>query len=399
MGRPIVRDHELGFDRIRVLLGVAFGPIVIGYAVVASLLVVVVALAPRADFSAEGVLFAACPAWLAAYQAPLDIDGAPLGVLPLLPTFAVVLAVFRASMAASYRLDHLDGGQAGVVLRALPVMGAVAGAHALTAVAFVGISVGTSVEAQFPEAIVMPTVVSVVAALVGAATASSDEWLHRLDPVAVRGIRAGLVAFGVLMGLGALAYVGATLAAWSTLETLFEAFSPDPGSAVGMVLLSTAYVPNAAVLAASVLTGGGFVIGSVSVSAFAMDPGPLPALPVLAGLPAEYGSWWPLLLVLPLALGAAVGWSLRDVDERVVVRLRAVLVAGVVCGFCALVVAAVTGGELGGGAYDPVSVRAEVFSLTAFAFVAGPGAVVAWLTGAKSDSRRTPRKRQRARRP
>lgn len=399
MGRPTVRERELGLDRIRVLLGVAAGPIVTGYAVVASLLVVVAALAPRAEFSTTGVLFAACPAWLAAYQVPLDIDGAPLGVLPLLPTIAVVLVVFRTAMSASRRLDLLDDGLGGVVGRALPVVGVVAGAHALTAVAFVGISIGSAVEPQFPEAIVMPTVVAVVAALAGVAMASSEEWVHRLDPVAVRGVRAGLLAFGALFGLGALAYVGATVAAWPTLGSLFDAFSPDPGSAVGMVLLSTAYVPNAAVLAASVLTGGGFAIGAVSVSAFSMNPGPVPAVPVLAGLPAEYGSWWPLLLVVPAVLGALVGWSLRDVDESAGVRLRAVLVAGVVCAFCAVVVAAFTGGALGGGAYDPVSVRAEVFSLTTFAFVVAPGAAVVWLTGPKSVSHRPPRRRRRPRRP
>lgn len=396
MGRPTVAESDVGFDRVRVLLGAAVGPIITGYAMVASLLVVVTALAPRAEFSATGALSAACPVWLAAYQVPLDIEGAPLGVLPLLPTFAVVFLVFRTSASACRRLDDLDGRQAGFLARALSVVGVVAGAHALTAVAFVGVSTGAAVEASFPEAIVLPTVLAAAAALSGVATASGG-WLHRLDPLAVRGIRAGLAAFGALFGLGALVFVVATVAAWPTLGELFDAFSPESGSAVGMSLLSIAYVPNAVVLAASVLTGGGFTLGQVSVSAFSMTPGPVPAVPLLAGLPAEYGGWWPLLLAAPVIVGVLVGWSLRDVDDFVGARLRAVFVAGVVCGFCAVVVAAFTGGALGGGPYGPVALRAEVFSLTAFGFVVAPGSAVVWLTGGKRRSGRTPRRPRRRR--
>ncbi|EIE97510.1 cell division protein PerM [Saccharomonospora glauca] len=396
MGRPAVAESDVGFDRVRVLLGAAIGPIVIGYALVASLLVVVTALAPRAEFSATVVLSAACSAWLAAYQVPLDIGGAPLGILPLLPTLVVAFSVFRASTSASRRLDDLDGRRAGFLARALPVVGVATGAHALTAVAFAGVSIGAAVEARFPESVVLPPALAAVAALLGVA-AASDEWLDRLDPLAVRAIRVGLIAFCALVGAGFLLFGVATVAAWSTLGELFDAFAPELGSAVGMLLLSLVYLPNAVVLAASVLTGGGFTLGQVSVSAFAMTPGPVPAVPLLAGLPGEYGSWWPLLLVAPAVVGVVVGWSLRDVDALVGARLRAVVVAGVVCAFCAVVVAAFTGGALGGGMYGPVTLRAEVFSLTAFGFVVVPGGVVAWLTGGKGRSGRTPRRSRRRR--
>ncbi len=378
--------------RARVLLGVALGPIVTGYAVVASLLVLVAALAPRSEFSAGGVLAAACPAWLAAYQVPLDIGGAPLGVLPMLPTLGAVLLVFRTAASAVRRLDEAASRRSGRLSRAASVVGTVVVAHALFAVVAVGVAAGSAVEGRLPEAILTPTVLAGGAAASGAAFVTSANWSKRLDPVAVRGMRAGLIGFGALFAVGTLLFLGATLAEWSTLGELFSAYSPDAGSAVGMLLLSLGYVPNATVLAASVLTGGGFVIGEVSVSALAMTPGPVPAVPVLAGLPAEYGAWWPLLLVVPAVIGVGVGWSLREVDRRLSARLRAVFVAGTVCGFCAVVVAAFAGGALGGGAYDPVAVRVELFSLAAFAFVVVPGGVVAWLTGSGRKPRRTPRR-------
>ena len=393
-GLTVREGDAMRSGRARVLFGAALGPIVTGYAAVASLLVVVATLASRSEFSAGGVLAAACPGWLAAYQVPLDIGGAPLGVLPMLPTLGVLLLVFRTAASATRRLDEVTGDRSGRLSSAVSVVGTVVGAHALFAALAFGVSAGLVAEGQFPAAIVTPTVLAGGAAALGAASASTAGWLERLDPVAVRGMRAGLIGFGVLFVVGTLVFVVATVAAWPTVGELVSAYSPESGSAVGMSLLSLGYVPNMSVLAASVLTGGGFSIGEVSVSAFAMTSGPVPAVPVLAGLPPEYGAWWPLLLVVPASIGAGVGWSLRAVDGRVNARLRAVLVAGIVCGFCAVVVSAFAGGALGGGPYDPVVVRAEVFSVTTFAFVVVPGGVVAWLTGPGRQPRRTPRRRR-----
>ncbi|MER6895510.1 hypothetical protein ABT261_17555, partial [Amycolatopsis sp. NPDC000740] len=83
--------------RLRVLLVAALGPLVTGYAAVATLLALVTLTAQHAIFSAGGVLLSAGPGWLAAYQVELGIGGHPLGMLPLLPTVGVVLLVARAA--------------------------------------------------------------------------------------------------------------------------------------------------------------------------------------------------------------------------------------------------------------------------------------------------------------
>ncbi|WP_024876245.1 DUF6350 family protein [Saccharomonospora piscinae] len=395
--RPLVRRHDVAHaGGTRVLLGVALGPIVTGYAVVASVLVLVSALAPGADLSVGGVLASAAPVWLAAYQVPLTVDGAPLGVLPLVPTIAACVLVFRTAASASRRLaaEEQRTGAGSALSRVAGVVGAVAGAHVLFAGVALALADGAAVRAGLVAATLMPAVLAGSAAALGVIVPSPAGLLDRLDPLAVRGARAGLFGFGGLVVLGLLAFVVSTVMSWSTVGDLFAVYSPEPGSAVGLLLLSVGYVPNAAVLASSVLTGGGFVFGEVSVTAFSMTGGPVPAVPILAALPDEYAGWWPALLVLPAAVGAVVGWSLRWVDDRVPVRLRAVLVAAVVAGFCAVVVAALSGGALGGGAYGPVSVRAEVFSLAAFGFVAVPGGLVAWLAGTRAG--RTPRQDQQS---
>jgi hypothetical protein len=57
--------------RVRVLLAAALGPLVTGYAAVATVLALVALTAERTVFSATGVLLAAGPGWLAALQVRL----------------------------------------------------------------------------------------------------------------------------------------------------------------------------------------------------------------------------------------------------------------------------------------------------------------------------------------
>lgn len=372
--------------RVRVLLGAALAPVATGYLLIVGVLLLVTLLEPKADVSVTGVLAAAFAVWPAIYQVPLDIADAPLGVLPLLPTVVICVVVFRVAATAVRRLG--DAGPSGV----LPVVSVVVGAHAVLALLVAVFTADSVVEGHLPAAIVSPPALAGIAALLGASSALAAaggyaSWSERFDPVAVRGARIGLRAFGLLLAAGLATALVATLVSASRFGELLSAYTPEVGSAVGMVLLSLGYLPNAAVLASSVLTGAGFELGKVSISAFSHTPGPVPALPPLAGLPESYGAWWPVLLLVSVAVGVGVGWALRDVNG-VAARLRAVLVAGVLCGFCAVVVGAAAGGELGGGPYGRVGVNIEVFSLTAFAVIAVPGALVTWWSGSRNGPRR-----------
>src|SRR5690348_11602157 len=90
--------------RTRVLVGVALGPLIVGYLSVAAVLALVVAAATRAHFATSDILAAAMPGWLGACQVPLTLGGDHLGALPLLPTLGVVLFVGRTAANAADRL-------------------------------------------------------------------------------------------------------------------------------------------------------------------------------------------------------------------------------------------------------------------------------------------------------
>ena len=91
----------------RVLLAVALGPLITGYAVVAALLALITVTAENTQFSTLDVLLAAGPGWLAAHQVPIAINGHPLGLLPLLP--AIGGSWWRCELAAGNLASLLSG--------------------------------------------------------------------------------------------------------------------------------------------------------------------------------------------------------------------------------------------------------------------------------------------------
>ncbi|GAA0909709.1 hypothetical protein GCM10009558_097890 [Virgisporangium aurantiacum] len=80
----------------------------------------------------------------------------------------------------------------------------------------------------------------------------------------------------------------------------------------GLTLVCLVYAPNLAVWGASYLVGPGFTLGvGTTVSAGAVSLGPVPALPVLAAVPARpLSAWSGLLLAVPLVAGMIAGWLL-----------------------------------------------------------------------------------------
>jgi hypothetical protein len=160
-----------------------------------------------------------------------------------------------------------------------------------------------------------------------------------------------------------------------------DMYEPALGSSFGMFLLSVLYLPNAVTAVLSFVTGPGFSIGDLNVGMFGYRGGAVPGVPLLGGLPEHHAAWWPALLALPAATGVLVGWTLRKVDADPAQRLRAVAVAGAVVALGCVLLGTLSGGRLGDGPFDPVSVPVGVASVVAFCWIVIPGAFVAFFTG------------------
>jgi hypothetical protein len=366
-------------ERARVLVMTAAGSVVIGYAAVAALLALIAATATHAAFSTTGVLTAAAPGWLVAHHVPLRFEGAQLGVLPLLPTALLMLLAARAAAGAADRLGLYEP------LQARAVVFSIAGAHAVTGGAIALLMGNGPVRATPAVAFFGCAAVSGVAATIGVAQRCGlvEVLIDRIDPVARRGMRAGLLALFVLGGAGSLLVALGLAFSWPTTTSLFTSAGPALGVGLGLWLLCLGYLPNAIIGALSYAVGAGFSIGAVSMTPMRFSGGPVPAVPLLAALPEQQSSFLPGLLLLPLLLGGLVGWYCRKISDRPSTRMRAVLVAGVTVAVTALVLAAVAGGTLGAGIFNPVTVPAGLLAVLVFGWIVVPGSFVAYFAGAR----------------
>ncbi|MFR9731485.1 DUF6350 family protein [Saccharopolyspora sp. MS10] len=347
-----------------------------GYLLAATLLALVATTASGPEIDAVALLAAAVPGWLAVHQVPLELLGAPLSVLPFLPTilFGVLTA---AATAAAQRRIGLVGLRDSCLL-----VGVLAGAHGVLGALLAGL-LGGFVDASVPGAFLRCGLLVAAAASVGACRSEElvEQLRARITPEVAAGLRGALLSWTGVLAAGALvAVLALCLGAPRVAELVGRAGSA--GDAFGMVLLSLLYLPNAALAGWSFAAGPGIDLGALAVRLFGIEPAPVPELPLLAALPpGPAGWWWPVAMVLPVAVGVLLGARCgRELAGRR--RMTAVALAALAAGFGVLVVAALTGGALGGGRFDPVTLHPLLLAAATTGWLLVPALPAAWLAPA-----------------
>ncbi|QBJ97539.1 hypothetical protein ERC79_17515 [Rhodococcus sp. ABRD24] len=371
-------------DQTRELLTVAVRPAAMAV-VLFSAVVIVTLVASNSDLT--GTFGAIAASWLALHQVSLTITGAPLAILPLLPTAILMWAVGRGCARAVTPRTSLP--------EALRVVGAaVAGPLVMTLIALAVVSDAATVIAlsppSAPEASGWTIGIHLVAASAGIAAVIGRAECERLGlpdwlPMAVR---SAVRASGLLLAAGGLATVASLVLSWSEVGALIDEGGGVMGM-LGLTVLSVLYLPNVAVGAAAVLTGGTVHVGGSSLSLFDILPGAVPPMPVLGGIPTELaGSGWPILLAVPVIVGALLGRDCGRLRLPPVETSYAVLIAAASVGVAAAAVGYAGGGEV--GAFGFVGVEWWAFGLVTFGWLALPGVAVALLLtlrgGVRSDS-------------
>jgi hypothetical protein len=328
----------------------------------AVVLLAALSAAAGAGSSAPGLARAAAVGWLAAHHIPVIIGGAPLGVLPLLPTLLLGALIARGASVVASRAGIHHPTDAGWMIAMIAATHGVLG----TVLALVAAPDGVFVD---------PGQAAVGCALVGGTAAAAGlarpcglvTTALRPAPDWVRaGVIAGVWGAAVLLTFGFAAVLVAL--AVSGPEAIQLAGS-DPGSVFGLVILTVGYLPNAAIAAVCWLAGPGLSIGKVQFSPFSDGPGPVPAVPLLAALPqGPSQSWWLVVLAVPVLVGAGMARRCAHVQtagmdgegagqpQGWLARLRPVTVAAAVLALSTALLGALAGGRLGSGAFDPVSV-------------------------------------------
>lgn len=129
--------------------------------------------------------------------------------------------------------------------------------------------------------------------------------------------RAGIVACVVAVGLSALLLAGQLTAHWMDVVNVYQQLDPGFWGVIGLTLLHLGLLPNMILWALAYSTGAGFAMGTgTTVAPYAVELGPLPAVPILGALPAAPNDYTMAVLALPVLAGVAAGWWLMREGEN-----------------------------------------------------------------------------------
>lgn len=359
------------------LVGSSAAVLLVGYALCAGVIALVMTTARGAHVTAAAVVIGGVVAWLCAHQVPLAVGGAVLTVLPLVPTVLAAALVAGASRWVARRLEFYRPEHALVVVVSMALPHAAAGGSA-------AVLVGNGIPVV--DAFLCSGFTAAVGAAIGVARPCGLVFFVResLPEEVWAGLRRGLFACWAVLGAGAVTAVAGTLLSLARLQTALGAL--PGGDAFGESVLSLLYAPNAAVAGWSFATGTGLSVGRYALQPWHVDPGRLPDLPLFSAL-AQSGPhwWWFAALALPLVVSGFVGWSCRAVCPDPRRRMRAVAVAALVPSLVALLAGAVAGGSV--AAFDPIGPRPVVLAAATFCWIAVPAALITWFAGPREVPR------------
>ena len=203
-------------------------------------------------------------------------------------------------------------------------------------------------------------------------------------------VRAAVVAFVALVGLGAVLLGIGILAGWSQIVATYQELHAGAVGDTAVTLLQLGFLPNLVIYAIAWSTGAGFSFGAgTSVGLTSSDAGTLPMLPILGAVPESMGTFGLVGLLVPLGAGAIAGWwFLREgedhLDEWVALKvpfrplsaLISAVVLGVMTGimtsFGALWLGWISYGSLGIGRFTEVGAEPLTFA-THTALTVGAG--------------------------
>ncbi|MCP2335495.1 cell division protein PerM [Actinomadura rupiterrae] len=376
----------------------------IGLAVLTTITLAGWIAAPRTAFGhgLPGVFRTAVNFWLVSHHAGFSVDHGRVGLLPLgvllIPGFLLYRSggwmIRRGLPRDAVRHPAAAGGAdarravLGAAVALAAPYAALAGLLALAAASPVAKpSPWQAVVACFTVAAVsggMGAARTVVAAR-GRRVRSGLGALLRLLPERPRSLVVGVAgSVSVLLGGGAV-LVGASLAMHTgEAARQYDLLAPGIVGGVLLVLVQVAFLPNAVIWGMAYAIGPGFAVGAgTSVSANGVILDVVPVFPPLAALPQPGPAPVPSLLALAVPfLAGAVGGVLTVRAMPSTVSESAPLwgfASGALTGLVTAVLAALSGGPLGGERMATVGPSAWQVGLLAALEVGISAAIAAWL--------------------
>lgn len=313
--------------------------------------------------------------WLLGHGGALQAGDATITIIPLGITVLAVLGAHASAARSAYPGRSAWAAGVGGYLVVAAVVTALAGATGPLGAGWPGV-LRTAVGASLVAA------VGLGAGMVrpSAVRATTRPAWSRVPPLVRSAVVAGAMAAVGLVGVAALVTATWMVTGRAGAGDVITALDLDVLSGVLLAFAQLAVVANLVLWATGWVAGPGFAVGAgTSYAPGEIITGPMPALPMLGGLPADgsqpaWLQWFPVVVV---GLGVLAGWWLhRRLDTRrwwepaVAAGVAAVTAAGL-----AALGALASGGTAGPGRMGVVGAHPGQLALAVGVLVLG-GAVL-----------------------
>ncbi|NUW30347.1 hypothetical protein HTZ77_02745 [Nonomuraea sp. SMC257] len=319
-----------------------------------------------------GVFRTAAQIWLAAHHAGFAMPGGRVGLLPLglvvLPAILLYRAARWMARDADLRLrlparlpKNSPREKANARRRAQLVLVAQAGVslaapYALLAGLIALVARNEVTQPFIGEALLSHFILAFLAGSVATArTIGPWRAMLRLLPERVRALTVGTaVATAVLLVMGFALVLVAVVVNFGQVRELTDVLSPGLVGGLLLLLVQVLYLLNVVIWALSYVAGPGFAIGTGTlVAPTGVQLGTVPSLPLLGALPdsGPVPAWMMAVVALPFAAGAVAGVVVARISPSPSYEAAPLwgFLTGVTTGLVAAVLAALSGGPIGGG--------------------------------------------------
>jgi hypothetical protein len=237
--------------------------------------------------------------WLGAHHIPFFLNGAATGYLSYLPIGAMLLPFFALRSGFGRALSKLHGDFHNIA----SVRSIFASQYAVIVTLLAFLSKSPNVSSQWYLAPLFSFLIAYLASL----TAGSRLHMSQAVSYATR-------VLAILLGFSFIFLAIAIFINISTFKNISIVLQPGFFGAFLLFALNLFYLPNLAVSVLAYFTGTGFAVGAGTlVSPLTHRLGEIPALPILAALPATSSKWALLAVIFVIALGAMMAaWALTS---------------------------------------------------------------------------------------
>ena len=277
------------------LTSVVFGLVITFLFVIATWLI-----AAHGDESVNQVLAASGIAWLGLQLVPISISGHVLG---LLPWGFIIIPIFFTWRGTQWTLKSARPESAGDFWQCAGFFAISYGFLSAAVAAFASTNaLSVDVVTSAIRSSLLALCVSVACVITYAP--SRTILVDALPPSLTSGLRPGFVTFLFLIFCGAVLSTVALIIHFNEVSAVLQVMAPQAFDAFFLMLLCVGYVPTAVVWSTAYIIGPGINLGGPGiVSMTQVQPGSLPAFPLLSMLPNDTASWQHFFILLPIFAG------------------------------------------------------------------------------------------------